>query len=485
VRTERPNVVLIMVDQMKAAASSLYGNPQCPTPSLERLARAGVAFDRAVTPHPLCVPARIALWTSQFPDRNGCRTNERLLPAGRDHAFRRWRAAGFETALIGKNHSFQDPQDIALFDVWCEISHQGFPPGAPHRGMDWVHPPEPVTAAHAVRRQMPPARGAYPHAATDFPLEHYSTGLVTDQACAYLARAREPFALWLSYPDPHSPYEAPRRYRDAIDWRALALPEAEDPDDPALPERNRVLRRILGWDESALDDLRQAVATYYAMIRFVDDGVGRVLDALERLGLTERTIVVFCSDHGDFAGEHRMMNKGGVFYDCLTRVPLIVSWPGRVPEGRRESGPVNLVDVVPTLFSLQDLAPGEDWEGELLPMMTKAPSRERTVSLYGAGGPAFSLEDWERLPVQRGARALMDSLAKREAEGERSMIRTRRWKLVHDPSGTDRDEFYDLEQDPHELCNRAGAPEHAAVETELRDALLAWRRRPRPSGAAA
>lgn len=470
-----------MADQMKATASSLYGNAECPTPSLERLARSGVVFDRAITPHPLCVPARIALWTSQFPDVNGCRTNETLLPPGRDHAVRRWRAAGWQVALIGKNHCFQDPGDIALFDVWCEISHNGFPPGAPHRGMAWVHPPEAVTDAHAVRRRMPPTPGAYPHAATDFPLEHYSTGLVTDQACAYLGRAREPFALWLSYPDPHSPYEAPRRYADAFDWRSLTLPEAGDLDDLSAPERNRILRRILGWDEAALGDLRQVVATYYAMVRFIDDGVGRVLDRLDTLGLTDRTIVVFCSDHGDFAGEHRMMNKGGVFYDCLTRVPLVVSWPGHVPQGQREGSPVNLVDIVPTLFALQGLPPSAAWEGERLPGVTGAPARASTVSVYGAGGPAFRLTDWEHLPARTGVQALIGTLTEREAEGERTMVRTCRWKLVHDPEGGDRDELYDLEHDPNELRNLAGSPEHAKIEVELRAQLLAWRARPKPN----
>src|SRR5690606_1608042 len=107
----------------------------------------------------------------------------------------------------------------------------------------------------------------------------------------------------------------------------------------------------------------------------------------------------FCADHGDFAGEHGMTRKGGVFYDCLVRVPLIVSWPGRLPEGAVEHSPVNLLDLVPTLFDLQGLAVPAAMQGELLPTVTDAPAREATFSEYGAGGPPCTLADLDGLPT--------------------------------------------------------------------------------------
>jgi len=474
--TKPPNIIVIMLDQMKATASSLYGNTQCPTPELERLAAGGITYDLAVTPHPLCIPARIALWTSQFPDRTGCRTNVSLLPAGRDHAFRRWHDAGFRTGLIGKNHCFAEPDDLACFDVWCEISHRGLPNGVATKGMDWVRDLEAVTAAHATRQEMP--QSFYPHAATDFPADDYGTALVTDQACAFLEGADGPFALWLSYPDPHTPYEVSRAAYEALDWRALTLGPAAAEDDPSVPERNRVMRRILGAREGDLDELRQALATYYAMTMAVDTGLGKLLDRLETLGLAEDTIVVFCADHGDFSGEHAMMNKGGLFYDCLTRVPLVVRWPGRIPAGERVSDPVNLIDIVPTLFALQGLPASPEWEGRPLPRaVPDATGRIETFSLYGAGGPPFRLADLEAMRQPRGNQALMASLIAREAEGERSMIRTRRHKLVHDPVGDDLDELYDLENDPHEIRNLAGEASQAALEADLRRRLLDFRGR--------
>jgi arylsulfatase A-like enzyme len=139
---------------------------------------------------------------------------------------------------------------------------------------------------------------------------------------------------------------------------------------------------------------------------------------------------------------------------------------------------VSLLDIVPTLFALQHLGASEDWDGRPLPGVTDAPAREEVFSIYGAGGPPFTVADWAKLPVTRGNNALMASLKPREAEGERSMVRTCRHKFVHDLARPDRDELYHLETDPHEIHNLAGLEDHAALETELRDKLIAFRRRP-------
>jgi len=108
------------------------------------------------------------------------------------------------------------------------------------------------------------------------------------------------------------------------------------------------LYKMLGVEDDPEWQLRGLMGVYYGMVRFIDDVLAQILGALADLGLRERTIVAFCSDHGDMMGEHRMQCKGGVFYDCLTRVPLVVSWPGIVPTGSRESSMVSLIDIVPT-----------------------------------------------------------------------------------------------------------------------------------------
>jgi arylsulfatase A-like enzyme len=481
---DRPNILVIMSDQMKATASHLYGNTFCRTPSLNRLAQEGVRFQHAFTPHPLCVPARVSLWTGQYPHSHGARRNETLMPVDAGHAFKIWRDEGYRLGLIGKNHCFAEPSDLALFDVWCEIGHTGIPRNATNRGMEWFHSPEAVARAHSVRRSMPSINPRFSYAATDFPLAGYSTSLIAAQTELYLehhasgAYGGAPFALWVSFPDPHEPYETPRQYWEMFPAERIHLPPWRE-DEFAVeglaqaPERNRVLYRMLGMEDDRLEDIYGLLAAYYGAVRFLDDGVGQIIDALARLGLRENTIVVFCSDHGDFSGEHCMQCKGGVFYDALTRIPLILSWPGRLPQGQVDESMVNLVDVVPTLLRLQGLEVPRAMHGRPLPSVTDAAPRDAAFSEYGAGGPRFSMADLAALPEPWGRRALIQSLQWREAEGRRKMVRTRTWKYVHDPMG-DLDELYNLAADPWELVNRAEDPTCRDVLLDLQLKLADW-----------
>lgn len=469
-----PNILLIMSDQMKATASHLWGNPFCETPSLARLSREGVRFEHAISPHPLCVPARVSLWTGQYPHTHGARRNETLMPWDAPHAFKIWKAMGYHCGLIGKNHCFQSSEDLALFDTWCEITHDGIPTNAHHAGAPWFRPIETIHAAHATRRQMPPSSPRFSWAHTDYPLDDYSTGLVTGQVVRFLEQQSDsPFALWVSFPDPHEPYEAPRRYAEMFPRGVAQLPPSREDEFESAPERNRILHEMMGIEEDRPQDIYGFLAAYYGSTRFVDDGVGQILDALERLNLRENTIVVFCADHGDFAGEHGMVTKGGVFYDALTRVPLIVSWPAHIPVGRVDDSMVNLVDIAPTLFVLQGLQPPRSMQGQPLPTVTNATPREAAFSEYGAGGPAFTIEDLRRLRQPYGRRALIRSLQWREAEGRRKMVRTRSWKYVHDAMG-DMDELYDLLADPWELTNVVDDPAHREKLAEMRLLLANW-----------
>ena len=235
-----------------------------------------------------------------------------------------------------------------------------------------------------------------------------------------------------------------------------------------------ILYRILGTEDVALDDIYGVLSVYYGMVRFIDDGVGQILQTLDDLGMRENTIVVFCADHGDFSGEHQMMCKGGVFYDALTHIPMIISWPGHIPQGAKESGMVSLVDIVPTLLQLQGLDVPPSMPEPGLPVATRAPARDAAFSEYGTGGPPFTTADLEAMPQPFGRKTLIKSLHWREAEGRRKMVRTHMWKYVHDSMGNDVDELYDLEKDPWELTNVAGDPANKDVIADLQRRMLDW-----------
>ncbi len=474
--TDRPNVLVIMSDQQKATASHLYGNSFCQTPSMQRLADDGVLYENAITPHPLCMPARVSFWASQYPHTHGGRRNQTPMPGDACHAWKLWKEAGYTTGLIGKNHCFETEEDRQLFDVWNAFTHGGRREGPSTWGMEWFRPEAGRQKVAQCVRDMQPQTPSFAYGSNDLPLEDHSTGLIAGQAVRFLERHQdEPFALWVSLPDPHEPWMAPRQYTSMFDRDRIELPPQREDEflDGTAPERNRVLYNILNWREDDILDVYGVMGAYYGMVRFLDDGLGQILDALERFNLRDNTIVVFCSDHGDFMGEHGMTCKGGVFYDCLTRVPLIVSWPGHIAGGLRDASMVNLIDVVPTLLNLQEMDIPRSMHGQRLPTVTDAAPRDATFSEYGSGGPAFTQADLEQLPRPWGRSALMRSLQWREAEGRRKMVRTQRWKYVHDAMG-DRDELYDLQDDPWELYNVVDRPEKASVLAEMRLRLADW-----------
>ena len=531
---QTPNVLFIMADQMKASILKMYSDIGIDAPGLERLAAEGVRFENAITPHPLCVPARTSIMTGRYPHSTGCRRNETLMPENQQHAFRIWKENGFATGLIGKNHCFIEPSDLKLFDVRCEISHGGLPQGTykgenvGNTGMEWVVPEKDINTAHedrvTLRSKAQSPRIAYK--VSDRPEEHFGTSVIASQTEKFLDRyvdgafsqstgesEHSPFALLVSFPDPHEPFEAPRRYVDMFPPEDVQMPpqRTEEYTDGTAPERNRVLARMMRQTEDSEAHRRGVISVYQAMTRFVDDGISRILDKLDALDLRENTVVVFTADHGDFMGEHGMAVKGGVFYDALVKVPMIVSWPhGGVPQGEVDESMANTVDIVPTLLELQGLASfadiGAGWtrkserqstplnelqtrymQGRPLPTVTSFPARAAAFSEYGAGGPPVTMEHLKQFTEPFGYHTIIETLWAREAEGRRKMVRTHDWKYVTDPmasgatltSGTDGgpgeiDELYDLVKDPWELTNVAHLPENSAVISHMRSLLAGW-----------
>ena len=438
------------------------------------MANEGVLFKHAVTPHPLCVPCRVSFWTSQFPHAHGGRRNQTPMPGDALHAFKLWKAAGYRCGLIGKNHCLSS-KAIATCSTCGARFARGVAPRCRDKGYGLVsaHRVCPCGARGAKKYAGDQPRGFHTRSAISRS-RIIRLGLWPAKPCGFWSKfGDDPFALWVSIPDPHTPYECPARYAIAPDDVAMPPWRADEYTDGTAPERNRVLHAMLGVADDPVEHVKGCVGVYHGMVRFLDDGVGQILDALDRLHLRENTIVIFCSDHGDFSGEHAQVSKGGAFYDCLTRVPLIASWPGHIPQGAVDESCVNLIDIVPTVLQLQGLDIPRAMHGEGLPTVTDTAPRDAAFSEYGAGGPAFTMADLEQLEKPWGRKTIGQSLQWREAEGRRKMVRTTAWKYVHDPMG-DRDELYDLVNDPWELHNVAGNPDHRDVLAELQLKLADW-----------
>jgi choline-sulfatase len=435
--SERPHILIVMVDQLSALFLRAYGHGVTKTPTIDRLAREGVLFENAYCPSPLCAPARAVFMTGSLPSRTGVYDNAAEFAASIPTFAHYLRLAGYRTCLSGKMH-FVGPDQLHGFE---ERLTTDVYPGDFGWTPDWSRPGERIDSWYHNLSSVKEAGVAEMTNQLEFDDEvaFHAVRRIYD----YARYERDvPFLLCVSFSHPHDPYVARRRY-----WDLYADDEIDPPAAPALPvdELDAHSRRL--WHDCAVgeydvseDDVRASRHGYYANLSYVDERIGEVLDALEACGLAEDTVTIFCSDHGEFLGEHGLFYKMS-FREHPARVPLVVHAPGRFA-ARRVREPVSLADITPTLAHLvsQDLSRPVDGRS-LLPLLE--------------GGP----EDAE-------ATVAGEYLAE-SALAPIVMLRRGRWKFIHTPS--DPDQLFDLESDPLELVNVAGRAEHVAVADEFRE----------------
>ncbi len=323
---ERPNVLLIMTDQHRAASTGCYGPTDARTPNIDALAGQSVLFEHAYCQYPICAASRQSLLTGRYPGRHGLYQNnlhaidpyQWTLPGALARA-------GYETALIGKAHCNENGFLYVLESeryaarYWPRETFAAIQP--PLFGLDY--------------RRNAETAGPWPHD------ERYlQSRFVTEQTISYLKRTKDrPFFLMASYDFPHPPFRPPHRWWDAFDPDALTLPPM-DPVQPVSPH----------WGEELLNEtmLRQYLRGYYACLAAVDEEIGRVLSAVDAEGLAANTIVIYLSDHGEAGGCHGKYEKHS-FFDPEVHVPLLIRIPGRVP--RRVSEYAELIDVAPSILA--------------------------------------------------------------------------------------------------------------------------------------
>jgi choline-sulfatase len=287
--TERPNIFLIMSDQHSKHVLGAYGNEIVRTPNLDRLAAEGMLFTDAYCPSPLCVPSRMSFMTSRTPNRNRAWNNRHVLDSGIPTWAHLLGAAGYETTLIGRGQTHYQWFDEVRTEASCEYLRE--------RAAD---------------------------------------------------KGGRPFAAVLGYVLPHCPFVAPTElfdyYYDRVD-----IPPLED-DQPASVTRFRRIRGILDPPMPA-ERIRVARAAYFGLCEHVDRLVGQVLDCLEATGLAKNTLVIYCTDHGDMAGEHGCWWKSN-YYEGSVGVPMMARLPGIVPAGSVSRAVCNLMDLGATFADI-------------------------------------------------------------------------------------------------------------------------------------
>lgn len=462
--TPRPNVVLIMTDQQRADFSAAEGFPFDTTPFLDALGAGGARFRHAYAAMPVCTASRCSVLTGRFPKATRVRQNSaaRFLAAPTD-LVRLLRQQGYATFLAGKNHSHLGRED---FDAASTYFHTGAVEQAvspEERAMDaWLE-----SLDHGVHPEPTP-----------FPLDcQPAARIVRDGLRCLDGRDERPFFLWLSFPEPHNPYQVPAPYFDL--FPPDALPERVAGPEAALAKGGawRWLRETIERKRPAYDGRwRRYRSNYCGMLRLLDDQIRRFVEGLEARGLREDTLLVFLADHGDYAGDYGLQRKGAGMPECLMRVPLIVNGPGVPAHPRPREDFVSLVDVFPTLCDMLGLEIPFGVQGRSLwPMLTGRPyPRPEFASVYaesGFGGLPYA--DGEAPPLHfPAAGPSFDELNSFTQSGNTKMLRRGRWKLLYD--GLGRGELYDLERDPAELHDRFEDPALGGVRLGLVEELLAW-----------
>ncbi|GAA4330319.1 choline-sulfatase [Pigmentiphaga soli] len=441
--TDRPNILFIMADQLTAFALRAYGNRVCRTPNLDALAARGTVFEHCYCNFPVCAPSRASLLTGRLASRLGVYDNACEFPSSAPTIAYYMSALGYHTSLAGKMH-FVGPdqlhgyQERLTTDIYP--SDFGWTP-------DWRHM-VPVAATGLNLRSVVESGTCRRSLQLDYDDEVAARAVQRIYDYGRSPQER-PFFFTVSFTHPHNPYVITEDYWNRYDPARIDAPRVP----PLPPDRHdphsRRLRDIYRFDEYRVspEDVLRSRHAYYAMISYVDDQVGRLLQALRDMDLEDDTVVVFTSDHGDMLGERGLWYKWTLFEGAV-RIPLIAAAPGQRPF--RVATPVSLLDLLPTFIDLggaagRGLRPVSETEG-------------RSLAPCLAGGPA---------PAPRPVFAEMTADG---AVRPCLMVRKGPWKYIHCES--DPPQLFQLERDPVEVENLAGGREAAAIEAELR-ALVA------------
>ena len=456
------NILFILTDQWPAWAFSFQG-ADIPTPNIDRLAAEGTVFSNAFTTCPLCTPARGTLLTGRWPHQNGITDNYAVgysqqppMPLTErtwiDEAVR----LGYHVGYFGKWHLGPINPEVRgahRFDPDVEVNRQPYDPQTSNFSYQLAKERYEQQGREELIQGRSPFWGevAIPKEEKQpFPVMNSGVHFLEEWAAG---EQDKPFFLTVSSAPPHFPHFLPAEYtRIAEQLRPnIKLPTSLNDNCAGRPS----FHAEPWWpcmDTSVLDaeEWRTVIAYSHAHIMLVDEAIGRVLDALDRLGLSESTTVVFTSDHGDMEGVHNRFDKGAYFYEEVWRIPLIIRTPNASPA--TQDAFISLIDVGETLFGLihAEEIDGPKRSGrDLMPLVgTEARPADWPQTAYGV----YNLYNGMSFAVRA--------------------VRNERYKYVWNPQ--DRNELYDLETDPHETVNLAGRAQDEAIEVELRDQLMDW-----------
>ena len=465
----KPNILVFMTDQQRGA--SVLADHPAKTPIIDRLKRDSVTFTNAYCPSPHCCPSRATFLTGLYPTEHGVWHNvsvQNAITRGLAPGVRLWSEdladAGYDLHWSGKWHvSFDEGPADRGWREWSVTAGPQREPGT-FMGTTWDGYRELARGETGTTRGdgqiVRPGYGTYTHyGVNENPFRDQDQVDAAIRALESIGADRAaPDAPWMLYVGtlgPHDPYVVPQRFLDMYDIDDIELPPSFDDrmaDKPALYRKTRDR-----FDQLTPEEHRKALLHYYAFCSYEDYLFGQVLDALDRSGEAVNTIVVYCSDHGDYTADHGLWCKGLPCFRGAYHVPAIVRWPGRIADpGRTVAAPVSLADFGPTFLDAAGVASA----GAIRAGATMRPMSGMSLMpfLTGSGPSSWRTEMYTQTNGN-------------ELYGIQRAVFNNEWKYVY--NGFDYEELYDLQSDPEETVNLFGRPEHDAVVREMSAKL--WR----------
>ena len=440
---DKPNILFFFTDDQRFDTLAAMGHPQIRTPSLDKLAARGTVFTHATimggSSPAVCMPSRAMVHTGRTLYR--LKNNGRAVPEDHTMLGEHLQASGYRTFGTGKWHQatrdyarcFTDGEEIffgGMTDHWNMPAYHFDPSGKYDKTLPQCK--DTWSTNELIERRCEYIRAG----------EH-STDILAEATANFIEDSGDrPFFAYVSFLAPHDPRTMPRKYLDMYDPDEIDLPPNYMPVHPFDNGELGIRDELLAGFPRTEAEVRRHIAEYYAMITHVDDAIGRVLDALDKAGKTEDTIVVFAGDNGLAVGQHGLMGKQNM-YEHSVRVPLIFAGPG-VPAGERRDSFCYLLDIYPTLCELTGLdVPGSVEGKSLLPAMREDAAVRQTLHF-----------------------AYMDRMR---------AVRDQRYKLIeYVVDGHRHTQLFDVEADPWELNDLSGDPDYAEHVKRLRGELRKW-----------
>jgi len=479
----KPNILFLWTDQQRFDTLAAYGNLQIRTPNLNALAQQSCVFEKAYVTQPICTASRSSVMTGLWPHQNGCFHNNYPLSEDIPCLPGLLNDDNYRTGHFGKWHLGNEVFAQHGFEEWISIEDRY----AKHfaEGRDRTRMSDYNAYLQSQGYKPDDSDGAFSrNFATKLPLEQGKPAFLARQATDFIQRHRdEPFCLYVSFLEPHPPFNGP--LNKTHDPESLPVPpsfhhllDAEDPlrsrlraadgaREPLVDVAGDFLtlnsERYFHGDDDAL---QQLLAVYYGLVEQVDRAVGEILQTLDSLGLTEDTILVFTSDHGEMLGSHKMLSKT-LMYEEASRVPLLIRYPAGKVNANYLRNPVSHIDVVPTLLDLAGKSSFGNLPGKSLAPLMRGETEDHPP-VFIEWNPKVGHSDY---PTQQAAAADVE-LGARWTSTRTIVSPDGRFKL--NLSNWDRSELFDLEIDPYEVTNLFYTGRYDKTIALLSEQLKEW-----------